>query len=308
MGNRTMSKVGEEVQRTEERLASNVLPSEYEDLMSQRYELNDAILWKKVETACFKELLEFVEKMLFKPSAFTKVLPTSNLFDDGDFLNDVKGGGARETLRRHFLTLHSVKKILGILKTRVKEELNVIQTVSPEEEAELYEIIEVVSRKKYQGREDQEVIPLPLLQFKTPPEEENMGEIIVSRGKIERKKLERNCLHTYIRTTYRKDVQGVTHEERVCKMCDSWLGEDEITPLTARITKKKDKRDCKHQTAEWVPGKEGKVARCGELGCEFILKKAHTYKWREAGLEPFGDDPSKDEILLFGEHKAEVEA
>lgn len=300
MGNRIASGIAKEVHRAEERLASNVLPSEYEELMSQRYELNDAIRWKGVESHCFKELLEFVEEMLFQPTDFAKVLPTSNLFDGGAFLADVKGGGDREVLRRHFLTLQAAKKILGILKTRINSELAAIQNVSPEEEAELNEIIEVVNRRKSQRREDQEVIPLPPPKAKTPPEEENMGEIIVSRSKTKHKEPSKDCEHLRIRKTFRKDAQGITHEETFCKMCDSYLGEEEITPLVARITKKKDTRDCKHPSAEWVPGQEGKVARCGEPGCEFVLKKAHTYRWREAGLEPYGDDPSKDEVLFFG--------
>lgn len=288
----------EKFERAEELLASNVLPSEHDELMSQRYELNAAILWKRVEETCFKNLLEFVEEMLFQPTDFSKVLPISNLFDEGAFLDDVEGGEDRKVLRHHFLALQAAKKILGILKSRVNKELEALQTINPEQELKLLEIVDsAVYKESSTSNKDEDVIALPPPKSKTPPEEEDMGEIIVS-AKVKGKKPEKDCPHSHTRRTYRKDAQGLTHEEVFCKMCDVWLSEEELTPLTAHISKKP--KDCRHSSAQWVPGKEGKVAQCGEPECGFILKKAHTYRWREAGLEPFGDDPSKDEVLFFG--------
>lgn len=305
MSNRKAPEIEEEVQYAEELLASNVLPSEYEELMGQRFELNDAIRWKQVEARSFKDLVEFTEEVLFEPTEFSRFLPTSNLFDKGAFLGDVENGGDRETLRRHFLTLLTAKKILGILKTRVKAELDAIQSISPSREEELIGIMEGARAKTSQKEEDREVIPLPPPKSKVLPEEESTGEIVMS-VKVKGKKPKKDCPHSHTRKTYRNDVQGITHEEVFCKMCSSWLSEEEVTPLTARISKRK--KDCEHRHAEWVPGQEGKVARCAEPHCGFILERAHTYRWQEAGLEPFGDDPSKDEVLFFGGNEMEMKA
>jgi hypothetical protein len=306
MSNRRVSaSEDEEVQLAEERLASNVLPSEYDELMCQRYELNNAIHWRKVAEARFKDLLQFVEEIMFEPTDFSKVLPTKNLFDRGKFIEDLVDGGRgdRAILRKHFLVLKMAKKLLGILKTRVKAELDSIQTLKPVEEEELVEIIELVRERTSQRRGDSKAIPLPPPTSKSP-DKEDMGEIIVS-AKVKGKKPRPDCFHTRVRTTYWKDSSGNTCTIVYCKECDAELRNERV--ITAKITKKKDQKSCAHTQAEWIPGQEGRVARCGEPSCRFVLKEAHTYRWREAGLEEYGDDPTKDEVLIFGE-RTEVEA
>lgn len=298
MSNRRVLGLEEEVQLAEERLASNVLPSEYDELMSQRYELNNAIRWRKVAEARFRDLLQFVEEIMFEPTDFSKILPTENLFDRGNFIEDRAGGGngERAILRKHFLVLSMSKKLLGILKTRVNAELDSIQTLGPIDEEELVEIIEIGQEKAFQRTEDSKVIPLSPPTPKSP-DKESMGEVIVN-AKVKGEEPQPDCLHVHIRRVYSKDALGNTHETVWCKMCRANIENEKV--ITAKITKKKSKKSCEHTNAEWIPGQEGKAARCAEPSCRFVLKESHTYRWREAGLEEYGDDPTKDEVFIFG--------
>jgi hypothetical protein len=47
----------------------------------------------------------------------------------------------------------------------------------------------------------------------------------------------------------------------------------------------------------WKEGEEGKVALCSD--CKEVHPSPQTMLWEKVGLEPFGDDPEKDEIQTF---------
>lgn len=304
MGDQKVLSFEEAVEAAKERLASSLVPAEREELMGQRFELNAALKWGRIAEKGMSDLLGFAEELLFERTPFSKgnELPIENLFDKGEYLEDLENGGDRTLLRRHFLILLAAKKILGILKSRVKEELKFIQTIDSAEEQELMEVIEASQDFSSQGREEEQekvgAIPLPP-PTPTTPSEEDMGEIVI-QSKKKGKKPKPECAHIHTRTSYYKDSQGNSYEHVFCKMCNSFLEGGRV--IEAKISKKKSEA-CKHPSAIWVPGQEGKVARCGEENCGAVIKKPQTYRWRESGLEAYGDDPTKDETLFFGGEK-----
>ena len=88
-----------------------------------------------------------------------------------------------------------------------------------------------------------------------------------------------------------KRVDGDMRQLTQCRDCKQIL--EDILGTGQR----KDAKTCPHKGAEWVPGQEGSNARC--TGCGDPIENPETFEWIEVGLEPFGDDPSKDKAITL---------
>jgi hypothetical protein len=99
---------------------------------------------------------------------------------------------------------------------------------------------------------------------------------------------------SHIRTTVRwKRRNKDLFKETYCKDCRTVV-------YSLRVeADRKDKRPCQHPGAEWVEGQEGKEAICTEASCQAPISNPETYHWVDAGLEPFDDDPTKDEVITL---------
>jgi len=53
---------------------------------------------------------------------------------------------------------------------------------------------------------------------------------------------------------------------------------------------------CLH-VVKWRKGQEGKIADC--VRCNVQIPNPEAFLWREVGLEPYGDDPEKDEVIVL---------
>ena len=76
-----------------------------------------------------------------------------------------------------------------------------------------------------------------------------------------------------------------------CLRCRKTLS---ITKSGAKTNKKEG--PCQHSKAIWTPGKEGKEAQCSQ--CKAPIQDPGRFQWEAVGLEPLGDDPSLDEVIV----------
>jgi hypothetical protein len=259
---------------------------EVKHLHGIRHEMNAHIKWGDVVNECFPVLLESMEALLFQEGKLTKEIPFEALFaDEKSFLLDSQ----KEVLRRNFVLLLFVKKLLGVLKTRVKQELGAIRTLDWEEELDLRELLV-----------ETENAPAPELDKEEEPEEEVeerrfLGKPIVYADLFRRPQVTGNgCSHTSTRTHFRRGKKL-----EFCRLCRTYTSSTDCQTFPRSSRKKEE--PCLHPSAQWVPGQEGKVACCGESGCGEILPNPEKYRWTKSGLEPFGDNPQEDEVILLDE-------
>ena len=96
----------------------------------------------------------------------------------------------------------------------------------------------------------------------------------------------------HARTTTRwKRKNAEMFRETYCKDCRQVI--ESVAAQRARTEPKM----CRHPGAEWVEGLEGEEARCIE--CKETIPDPSTYHWVDAGLEPYGDDPTADEATTL---------
>jgi len=98
----------------------------------------------------------------------------------------------------------------------------------------------------------------------------------------------------HVRTTVRwKRHNGEMLKETYCKDCRAVIAKVQVK------ADRQHKQPCQHPGAEWVEGKEGQEAVCTEPSCRAPIPNPETYRWVEAGLEPYADDPTKDEVITL---------
>lgn len=112
---------------------------------------------------------------------------------------------------------------------------------------------------------------------------------------------EEECTHPELLSKYlyrgKKEVY-----QKICVHCGEILEERKTGRLRKGKKKgrseKKRKEKCAHHSARWVRGQEGHVAECPSCGLN-PLPEVESYPWVRCGLEPPGDDPSKDEVTVL---------
>lgn len=294
-----MSKNDISVEEAVELLTSGLTEDERDSLMGIKHDLNANIRWGKVVEESFGPILASMESLIFhggeglvKPTVDPSLqAPIYSLFaSERARLEE----GDKAQLSRHFVTLLLTKKLLGALKTRVNQSLNDIQTLTEEEEFDAMCALdegpsEIIDAEFREETEDMRGEPDP--------------EIVARIGFRDNW----NCEHVVTKVRHIKADGFRFQEDRLetfCKDCRNVIGV-RVIPKSQKAGKKskKKKQGCQHRYAEWVPGKEGQTAQCvDEKNCthlitaEIELKRIH---WEKAGLEPYGDDPSQDEVIAL---------
>jgi hypothetical protein len=274
---------------------------EIERLGWLRRELGQRILWGKLVESTLNDLQERMDYVAFTRTDFSRVIPFDQLFpEEQDFLEGVGDDGG-ET-RMNLTVLYLVKKLLGALKTRVKKEIAQVRILSEVEidqlkaKTELDETEEfspapvIEESRKLRSPERPRLLEISNIERPKSKEDLDLDGIVIHTSLTRTKSQE--CKHPRVTVQFLKG--GVRREQ--CRLCNEILcedGEKEKNTL-------KDNLPCEHPQAMWVPGQEGKVARCAEKSCGEIAPNPRKYRWSEAGLEEYGDDPSQDEVIVLG--------
>lgn len=168
---------------------------------------------------------------------------------------------SRTAIRQRFLLLVFLRKLLGAMKQRINRELADLQPLSQEDEDDLLRTVEDLY-----GRAISDDEALQLLYPRAG-----------------------GCTHHRKRIYYNG---GFT--TTVCGACKKVLHHDDRT-------EKPNAPQAHRCRGQWIPGKEGKEARCVDPDCQRTISNPERFNWQECGLEPYGDDPEKDEIIRLQE-------
>lgn len=256
-----------------QRILDDYLGSEDQETLDFiRRETNQLIRWGELINESFPPMLDAIENV-FNTGAHTKKVPLDNLLDID--LESLYGDDPRSKVRRRYVFLHLLKKLLGGLKTRVNQELKEIIFLSSEDEDDLTDILE-------EGGED---------DVRTGGETQIIASLEADGGVCEhpRTKIRRitGSMSEALLETYCKDCRKVVMTKQV----------QGTTKLGLSQSRKKDKKPkvCTHSSAHWKEGEEGRTAICSD--CQGIVPNPQKFEWIKAGLEPFGDDPEQDEVI-----------
>ena len=116
-----------------------------------------------------------------------------------------------------------------------------------------------------------------------------------------------NCHHTRTTITFVTGSDGLQYKRIYCKSCRRVVKRTNVSKPKKTLTEKereeeyeKLKETCEHKQVLWVQGKEGKEAYCTH--CDFSpVPEPGKYNWSYVGLEPYGDEPTKDEVINLEE-------
>lgn len=271
-------------EEAEEVLEQTLTADDQEELQGIYKRVSKQISWDRVLDNAFPLLLELAEELVETETMCKNASPWDDTLESEQILFD--NGDDKVMARRHSLLLMLAKKLLGGLKTRVNQSMGDIRILSQDEETELVAVIdeaEELEREIRLDEDDEEVLD----------EEENevARTEVVAQVDIAP---EGDCRQSgrHVRTTVRwKRKNDDMIRETYCKDCRQI-----VESIAAQKTKLEPKQ-CRHPGAEWVDGKEGEEARCTE--CQEPIPNPETYHWVDAGLEPYGDDPSQDEAITL---------
>jgi hypothetical protein len=140
------------------------------------------------------------------------------------------------------------------------------------------------------------------------PDEEEMDLVSALDDALEQREIiaavdhRQDCVHrrrTVKEIPSTKTLSRMDEHHTFCKDCNTPLG---VKLLNTRTTGKRlrdwaKNRPCPHRNGYWKEGEEGKTALCSK--CQEVVPNPGKFEWWKAGLEPVGDDPSKDEIQSF---------
>lgn len=213
-----------------------------------------------------KELIETNEMCKNKSPWYAVGYDLQKLFGDED---------PKTTPRRHLLLLLLAKKLLGGLKTRVNQRIGDIRVLSLDEEMEFQGLIdeaESLEADAHDSDNDQEVVA----EVDIAPEEACRQGTQHARVEVRIKRL-----------------NGAVFSETRCKDCRSVVKRTQI-----HLTTSSPLQPCKtHPGAAWKEGLEGQEAVC--TTCKEPIEDPSTFDWVGASLEPYGDDPTKDEAIIL---------
>jgi len=258
------------------------LTEEDRDTIKEVYrDISRQVKWGQVIDNAYPVLLEMVEELITSDGMSKEGGPWFEVAQTDQHLFDDKEQKAMA--RQHSLLLLLGKKLLGALKTRVNQSMGDIRVLSQDEEIELEAIVEEAATA---ARETDDS------QYDDLLEEENRvakHEVVAEVSIAPEGDCRQNGRH--IRTTIRwKRKNEEMFQETYCKDC-----RQVVERLAAR--KPATPKQCEHPGAEWIDGEEGKKAVC--TACKEPIENPDTYHWVDAGLEPFGDDPSEDEVITL---------
>jgi len=286
-----------------EALQESLTEEDLERLHGIRHEINHHINWGEVVSSCFSELLTSVEKIIFEGGeniAAQGHPPFQQLFPaEQNYIQD-------KNARRDYLLLKFTKKLVGALKTKTNQTLEEIPFLDLDDEDELRELFldddspsdednynpyDPKTSQDYFYALNDEVIDAEYIEKKTNPITNDDEKEISISADLKRQDSSTNCHHTSVTVSFVTENDGVKYLREFCKGCRRV-----IRKKKAQTTSTASPKECEHLSAAWVEGKEGKEAYCSE--CKLSpLPNPEIYNWRSVGLEPYGDDPSKDEII-----------
>lgn len=260
-------------------LESTLTEGDREELKEIYRKVSSQIYWKQVLDNAFPILVDMAEEItetlvMAKEGGPWGKVPNEdvNLFVEED---------PKYMARRQALILLLAKKLLGGLKTRTNQKARDIRILSPIEELDLQDVID----------QDGE----------TEEQTSSVDDSVEVAASLERKEvdisLEGKCLHDgrHVRTTVqRRRKNKDNYLELYCRDCRKI-----VKSTLYRTSGEAPKKVCSHPNSEWVGGKEGQEAICSEPTCQALIEDPEIYKWASVGLEPFGDDPSQDEVITL---------
>jgi len=272
-------------------LAQVLTESDLEALHNIKHELGICIKWGALTGKMYQGIMEGMDTLVFLETekaepAVVKRNPYEALFDrDKEIIN---GSTESSYMSRKYVLLQLTKKLLGALKTQVNKELSQMPCINDEVEGELREIIQYGSDH---------------------PSEEEMSLVDSQPTEVVAKIDASKCIHR--RTTVKqipstKTASRMDELHTFCKDCKGFLTLRKLNSRSVVSARDWGKPvPCQHPNGSWKEGEEGKTAICSK--CDSVVPNPQKFEWGKAGLEPFGDDPEKDEIQSFSMLK-EMEA
>ena len=291
------------VEEAEILLNSSLTEEDQSALLSIKHEINFNIRWGRVVEEAFGPIVEGMESIIFSGGqglvkntyGTPQQAPVDSLFD-----NEMRRleEGDKAQLFRHFVVLSLTKKLLGALKTKTNRALADIRTLSSDEEFNALCALE--------GGPSSDALPEEAIDAEFSEEDPEVGQSSDEEitAHLELAHGEWDCKH--VRTIVRRikaSVPGaMDHLETFCKDCRNVI--NVVVLHRQKKTRKIGKSEkCQHRCAEWVPGKEGHTAQCADQSaCTHIITaeiELKQIKWINAGLEPYGDDPEQDEVIIL---------
>lgn len=284
-----------------EDVLNNVLSeSEKDTLHNIKYELGTCVKWGTLTENMFTAMLQSMDMLVFleNEKAEPRVVkrnPYEALFPkDQERLN---GSHDKAAMFRRYILLHLLKKLLGSLKTYVNREIDGIEVIDEDTEMELKSLLGT-------GADEEEMDLVG-----TTSSGEGDREIVAKVSSAE----DPDCRHN--RLTMRQvwagtSKSGLDELHKYCKECRRVI---QVEVLGSKTKKSKrgwffEPRECRHPRVRWQEGAEGKTAVCSVEECGQVIPNPETYRWVKVGLEPYGDDPSQDEVIRIPACKEEAAA
>ncbi len=264
-------------------LDSSLTEEDIGNLIGVKNDINANIRWGAVTGTAFGPIIKSLETIIFEGGeGLVKRIPIESLFPRDRALLE---GGDKAQIQRHYVLLLLMKKLLGALKTKTKKALADIPRLSFEEEYAATMLLE--------DKETEEGKRTAGFRCDDPETIDFLARMASEEDGV--------CQHA--RTKVRQvEVSGFTRPcnqlQTFCKDCKTII--KSVLVANTKIPRKKEK--CKHRAAAWVEGKEGQVAQCVGPSCDYLItspEELQRIRWEVAGLEPYGDDPSQDEVIVL---------
>lgn len=291
-------------------LFSNLTEDEVIQLGDIRHQISKNIMWNALGENVYKDFQGSVVDILAKgycrlPGALPALTTTEE-----KFLTD----GVKGELRQRWVILSLTRKLLGLLKQRLVKEMSEIGYLDCEEEAELLEITgdledEVTSEIQASLELGPQVphhnAPLERTMAATLAERQarlqirpaDVDQLIEDLTTAEFYPTSGECSHADVlirRIPADGKERSCPQELTVCRDCAAVLDSKLIAEVEGKAII--DPAYCSHKAVNWKPGEEGKTALCDLCGKEV---SPEGYKWADVGLEPPGDDPTQDEVIVL---------
>lgn len=257
-------------------LGTCLTEDERSELVAIRHQLSEEIDWKDLVSSMKAEFLCLMDGVILDGNC-SQVIPFELLREtEKDYLY---GDHENVDTRKRFVMLLLIKKLLGALKQNVKKDLDeILEDVL---DFEVEDELKAISEGRELGAEDElDVVAVVIPQ---------------TDGTIK-------CFHTH-KTVRKIPADGKGRKLDVlqtqCRNCGEDVGKPRVCGSPFKGTSK-DPKKCQHEEAEWKEGEEGQVAIC--FDCGEPAPNPGKYKWAEVGLEPYGDDPSTDELEVIIPH------
>ncbi len=237
-----------------------------DELVSIRHQLSEGIDWKDLVGSTRAELLVLIDGVINDGHCATGI-PFEDLQEtEQDFLS---GDHENGDIRKRFVMLLLIRKLLSALKQDVKRDLDSIVKDAIEYELE-------VELKAIADGEEPELTAV-----------------------VTMKPADGNCKHVV--QTVRKILadgkkQKLDMLQSLCRDCGEPVGKPRVCGNSLNKGTK-DSKNCRHEDAEWEEGSEGKVAIC--FDCGQPVPNPDKFKWRAVGLEVYGDNPELDELEII---------